>query len=108
MSRHRIAHPEKPGVLALYGLNGALSWWAEVRASSGRILAEFDALSCGVPTSPAGILGVLVQHGFFSEDDILEAREWLAEFEKVEEIDDEGARRAAKVITNLKAAGGAG
>ena len=106
MSRHRIDHPEKPGVLACYGLNGALSWWAEVR-EAGRLLVEYDAITCGVPTSPAGILGVLVKHGFFGQDDIYEARDWLIEVEDVEEIDDEGAKRAAEVITNLREAAGA-
>jgi len=106
MSRYKIAHPENSNMVACYGLNGALSWWAEVR-DSGRLVAEYDALSCGRPTSPAGILGVLVKHGFFTEDDIFEARDWLIEVEDVEEIADEGARKAAEVTVNLREAAGA-
>jgi hypothetical protein len=106
--RATIEHPaENSNVVAHYGLNGALSWWCEVRAS-GRLVVEYDAITCGKPTTPAGILRVLVEHCFVTEDDISEAREWLAVVGEVEFITDDGARRAAEVIEKLKAAGGAG
>lgn len=102
--RAELQHPKKAGLVAAYGLNGALHWWIECR-HEGRLLVEYDALTCGKPTTPAGILSVLVEHGFFEQQDIFEARDWLVEVEGLEEIEDEGARRAAQVIVALKTAG---
>lgn len=104
--RAELQHPEKSDLVAAYGWDRALSWWCEVRRA-GRLVIEYDVISCGGPTTPAGILQVLIDQGFISEDDITEAREWLAEFE-VDEIDDPGARRAAEVIVRLQEAGGSG
>lgn len=105
--RATLQHPEIPGMVAAYGWDRALSWWCEVRAS-GRLLAEYAAITCGQPTSPAGILRVLVEHDFFTEGDVHEAREWLAVVGEVEWITDPGAKRAAEVISKLKEAGGSG
>lgn len=106
--RATLEHPaEKSKLVAHYGLNGALSWWCEIR-QEGRLVAEYDALSCGQATSPTGILRLLVEHGFITEEDIHEAKGWLVEVEDLDDIDEPGARRAAEVIEKLKAAGGAG
>ena len=105
--RVELRHPEKRAVVAHYGHDRALSWWTELR-DDGWPLAEYDALTCGGQTSPAGILQVLVDHGFFTEIDVHEAKGWLAEVDDLAEIDDPGARRAAEVIMNLKTAGGSG
>jgi len=104
--RAELRHPENPGLVAAYGHDRALSWWAEVR-DGGRLVTEYDALTSAVPTSPAGVIEVLVGHGFFAEADLHEARGWLAEVEDVDEIDDPGTRLAAEVIVNLKKAGSA-
>jgi hypothetical protein len=105
--RVELRHPKTPGLVAHYGWDPALSWWVEVQ-TSGRYLVEYDGLTCGSPTSPAGILQVFIEQAFFSEDDIHEAKGWLAEIDELDEIDDPGARRAAEVIMNLKKAGGSG
>ena len=56
-------------------------------------------------TSVAGLLAILVENGFFTEDDLHEAQQWLVEVDEVDEIEDPGAQRAAGVLVTLRSVG---
>ncbi len=55
--------------------------------------------------SVAGIVAIMVEHAFFTDDDLHEAQQWLGEVEGVDEIDDPGAQRAAEVLVTLRSVG---
>jgi len=102
--RATLQHPDNPKKVARYGWDRALSWWVEVR-QEGRLPVEYDALTVGEMTSVARLLAILVEHGFFTEDDLHEAQQWLVEVDEVDEVEDPGAQRAAEVLVTLRHVG---
>ena len=112
MSRFTIiTHPTDPSLRADYGIDPFLSWWVEV-SKSGKLIESYDGIS-SEGTDMAGILRIMVRHGFFSALDVAQAHRELSLVDDSSEIGDgedpeadESVRRAAEVISKLKEAAG--
>ncbi len=102
--RFTLQHPQDPTCKAVYGFDRAIGWFIEVRSNSG-LLAEYDAL-CAPDNRMAGIIQVMISHGFFSADHLAETRSFLPYVADVKEIEEPGVRRAVEVVLNLKSGAG--
>jgi len=86
-----------------------VGWFIEVRDQRGRLLEEFDGLTKGEPSTLKDVLDVLVRRRFFSREDLQLALTQLHfgfDPEEIEGGEDDGARRAAAVVQQLKQAAG--
>ena len=103
--RVRVVHPEDQRLVAVAGHDrSALGWFCEIHHEG--IREEYSGLTHGKPTTLQGVLDVLVRHGFFSREELHEGLA-LAHFGfDPEEIEGEGARRAAEIVEQLKQAAG--
>lgn len=99
MSRTTLQHPTDTTLEATYGWDRAIEFYVEVRQGR-RLVAEYDATRPGY-RDLQGVLEVLADHRFFAPEDIEYAHTWLRVV-LPDEIDDEGARRAAHVMQNLR------
>ncbi len=88
MSKFELRHPTEPNVQAEYGVDPGLGFFVEVR-QPGKRKAEYDALRPGYADLD-GALRFFVSQGFFDQEALEDAKEWLA---------DEGGegRRSAEV-----------
>lgn len=99
--RFDVQHPSDPTVRAEVGLDHAVGFFITTYKGR-RVVRQYDALHRGYNGLP-GLLAALVAHGFFTEDDVLLARQELAH-RGAGEVEDRDVRRAAEVIENLRAA----
>ena len=91
-------------MVAAYGWDRALSWFCEVR-QGGRLLEDYDGLQAAPePSTVAGILLMLVDHGFLQRGAVPEAETLLKIVDEVDEIEDPGVKLAAEVLVNLRLA----
>ncbi len=98
--RFEMMHPNNTGLTAVFGFDLFLSHFVEV-TNGDRIVEEYDALHGDGRLE--GVVRVLVAHGFLVEEDVALAHEALAH-SYWPDIEDLGLRRAAEVLSNLRAA----
>lgn len=99
--RLRLNHPQDSRV-ATVGHDRTISWYAEVRSGKGRLIEEYDQLTVGEPTTLAGVLRMLVQHEFFSQEDLEYGLSQTYFGYAPSEVEDVGARFAMEVVETLK------
>ena len=100
--RIRVTHPTDQRIVALVGHDrSTLGWFAEVR-DHGRLVEEYDGLTLGEPTTLAGVLQVLVKHGFITQSELEFGLSQLYFGFDPKEIVDDGPRRAAELVVSLK------
>ena len=100
----RIVHPD--GLVAVAGHDHALGWYIEVRDQRGRLREEYDGLTHGEPTSLQGVLEILVQHGFITKPELEYGLAQIHFGFDPEDVEGDGARRAATLVQQLKQAAG--
>ena len=100
--RIRVVHPQDDSrLVAMVGHDRALSWFAEVR-HHGRLVEEYDKLVAVEPSTLAGVLQVLVKHGFFTQRDLEFGLSQLYFGFDLKEVEGDGARRVAELVVFLK------
>lgn len=97
--RFRLEHPTSDGGVAEYGIDHAIGYFVTFRAK-GQRPAEYDRMNPGYADLD-GALSFLAKHGFFSQDALIAAKEWLADEDRQGSVAAE-VHRAATVICNLK------
>jgi len=100
--RFTLDHPSDVHMVAAYGHDTYLGWWVEVRRR-GRLVESYDELRPG-DTSMAGLIRILINQGYFSDLDMVEAADHLQVMDMEEIQEDVGVLLAAEVLLNCKTA----
>ena len=98
MRSEHLPHPTRPDVEATYGLDDG-----EIYIEIGLIDSPLFRITSTASTDVAlyNALELLITTGFFERRHLLHAIRWTEWFSP-EQIHDEGVRRAAEVICNLR------
>lgn len=102
MAKFKLELKGKNGVTVNYGVDRALGFFCEVIKHKRTRMIEYDALVPGYD-GLNGLIKLLVTEGVLAQDDATEAFLTLPHLE-AKDIKDEGVRRAAEIIENLKTA----
>jgi hypothetical protein len=105
VSRFRVDHPSDPNLHVIAGVDHMLGLFVELcRTGRSRPIKTLDFFTAGKPVTMSACFEFLIEHGFFTRDDLEDALTAVADDTNPKDLPS-GIARTVDVVMSFKAAG---